>query len=178
MGSHLESNPPLRDDRSLSGGSREHRHQDSRVRSSMQRPERSTARDSPFLWESDNGLSGSSRTRRFWCVLSAPRARTFMIRAESIPLIHPRIFVEFPWAGRVAAVHAQRKESGSPAIHPDWYYLRLPDGTFHEVQFRRLRKILEHIPEYSCCRTIAICLEKEFHQSDERLLQICEYCGL
>lgn len=96
----------------------------------------------------------------------------------TLPLLHPHYSTRFTWAGRTATVHCQRKESGSSKIHPDWFYLELPDGSYHEIQFPRLAKHLEHPPQESSCMTIARAFEKESDQSLEMLRELAAACGL
>lgn len=95
-----------------------------------------------------------------------------------LPLLHPEIRADFRWGDRAAAIHAQRESPGSTEPHPDWFYLELPDGTFHEVQFSRLRHHLIHPPTEKSPLAIARAFEREPEQPPDLLLQLAKACGL
>lgn len=94
------------------------------------------------------------------------------------PLLHPVFRESFRWGGQTATIHAQRKDAGSMETDDSWFYLELPDGTFHEVQFSRLRIYLDHPPELPATPCIARAFEAESHQSFAMLLRLARVCGL
>ena len=98
--------------------------------------------------------------------------------APDIPMLHPLIQTEFTWGGQRCSIHAQRKKPDTLRLHQHWFYLRRPDGSFHELQHSRLRQHLTHPPEFSTTTCIAACLEAEPGQTTERLEQIIAACGL
>ena len=104
--------------------------------------------------------------------------RPAVVQALDIPLLHPSVSYDFIWGGRTCTVHASRKRPGEVAIHGEWFYLQLPDGSFHEVQYGRLRSHLEHPPELATTVCIARAFEKEGEQSEDHLRQLAKACGL
>ncbi len=94
------------------------------------------------------------------------------------PLLHPFFRESFRWGDQTVTIHAQRKEAGSMETHDQWFYLELPDGTFHEVQFFRLRSHLERPPGFPATPCIARAFEAESDKSADHLRQLALACGL
>jgi len=94
------------------------------------------------------------------------------------PMLHPLVNFPFKWAGELGKVHAQRKSPDSLRLHSEWFYIELPDGSFHEVQYSRLRTQLETLPVLRSTTCIAMALAKESDQSPEKLRELVKACGL
>lgn len=107
-----------------------------------------------------------------------PTATATQLTDPDRPLLHPVFRESFRWGNQTATIHAQRKEAGSMETHDTWFYLELPDGTFHEVQFSRLRIYLDHPPELPATPCIARAFEAESHQSFAMLRRLACVCGL
>jgi hypothetical protein len=94
------------------------------------------------------------------------------------PLLHPCFKSTFPWAHHTATIHAQRKEAGSLEADANWFYLELPDGTFHEVQASRLRHILRRAHGCATSTSLADAFRYERVKTLHRLRQIARHAGL
>ncbi len=96
----------------------------------------------------------------------------------TLPLLHPDIHASFTWGAGTATLHAMRAAAGSDATAPDWFYLQLPDGSFHEVQASRLRHFLLRAHACATVESLAHAFTHEQDQCPEHLLQIARACGL
>lgn len=96
----------------------------------------------------------------------------------TLPLLHSDIHASFTWGGETATLHAQRAAAGSDAAAPDWFYLELPDGTFHEVQGSRLRHFLLRAHACATVESLAHAFSHEQDQCPAHLLEIARACGL
>lgn len=99
-----------------------------------------------------------------------------LILAPDIPLLHPE-HADFSWNGKACRIHHQRLNPGGTIRHGLNYYLVDPDGLFHEITLREIRRHLTFTPEDNSAESIALAFEKEPHQHEpDHLRQLTILC--
>jgi hypothetical protein len=97
--------------------------------------------------------------------------------APDIPLLLPDFRADFSWNGRSASVFAQRLLPGSEHPHQRHFYVRSPEGQYHETDYLKICRQLTHPPRSNTVQSIALAFEREPHQHDEStlpdLLNLC-----